>query len=98
MPSRRLPESPPPSSPAVRAVMQGNRAFDTRPERSVRSAVHSLGLRFRKHAQPIKDLRCTADIVFPREQVAVFIDGCFWHGCPNHGRVPKDQNGYWAAK
>jgi DNA mismatch endonuclease (patch repair protein) len=94
----KLPEPPPASSPAVRAVMQGNRARDTRPEQAARSALHRLGLRFRKHAQPLKGLRCQADAVFPREKVAVFVDGCFWHGCPEHGRVPSDKNGYWAAK
>jgi DNA mismatch endonuclease (patch repair protein) len=78
--------------------MQGNRAQDTRPELAVRSALHKLGLRFRKHAQPLKGLRCQADVIFPREKVAVFVDGCFWHGCPDHGRVPSDRNGYWAAK
>lgn len=93
-----LPEPPPASSPAVRAVMQGNRAQDTRPELAVRSSLHRLGLRFHKHAQPLKGLRCKADVVFPREKVAVFVDGCFWHGCSEHGRVPSDRNGYWAAK
>jgi DNA mismatch endonuclease, patch repair protein len=46
----------------------------------------------------IPDLRCRADVVFPRERVAVFIDGCFWHCCPTHGNVPQDPNGYWARK
>lgn len=64
----------------------------------MRSSMHRLGLRFRKHAQPLKGLRCQADAVFPREKVAVFVDGCFWHGCPEHGRVPADPGGYWAAK
>jgi DNA mismatch endonuclease (patch repair protein) len=48
--------------------------------------------------QPLRGLRCQADAIFPRERVAVFVDGCFWHGCPEHGRVPNDRNGYWAAK
>lgn len=93
-----LPDPPPASSPAVRAVMQGNCAQDTRPEQEVRSALHHLGLRFRKHAQPLKGLRCQADAIFRCEKIAVFVDGCFWHGCPEHGRVPSDRNGYWAAK
>lgn len=97
-PSAALPAPPPAASPAVRAVMQGNRARDTRPEQAVRSALHRLGLRFRKHTQPLKGLRCQADAVFSREKVAVFVDGCFWHGCPTHGNVPNDSNGYWAAK
>jgi DNA mismatch endonuclease (patch repair protein) len=48
--------------------------------------------------RPLRELRCHADVVFPRERVAVFVDGCFWHGCPKHGNVPKDRDGYWAAK
>jgi DNA mismatch endonuclease (patch repair protein) len=65
---------------------------------AIRSALHQQGLRFRKHAIPLKGLRCRADIVFPRERVAVFVDGCFWHGCPEHGRRPKTNPAYWDAK
>lgn len=93
-----LPPPPEASSSAVRAVMRANRATGTAPERRLRSALHREGLRFRKNCRPVADLRCNADIVFPRKRVAVFVDGCFWHGCPDHGRVPKDQGGYWAAK
>lgn len=78
--------------------MQGNRGKDSGPELAVRSAMHRLGLRFRKHTQPLKGLRCEADAVFRRERIAVFIDGCYWHGCREHGRIPSDTNGYWAAK
>lgn len=78
--------------------MIGNRGRDTRPERLIRSLLHQSGLRFRKHARPERGLRCQADIVFPREKVAVFVDGCFWHGCPDHGRLPKKNSSYWADK
>src|SRR4051794_10611396 len=78
--------------------MQGNRGRDTRPEIAVRSALHRRGLRFRKHRRPIADIRCEADIVFPRERIAVFVDGCFWHGCPRHGRVPRTNRDYWEVK
>jgi len=78
--------------------MQGNKGRDTQPEVAVRSALHAMGLRFRKNARPLAGLRCTADVVFPRERVAVFIDGCFWHGCPEHGRVPRTNNAYWREK
>lgn len=78
--------------------MIGNRGKDTRPEQRVRSLLHAKGLRFRKHVRPVPHLRCQADVVFPREQVAVFVDGCFWHGCPQHGRVPQSNSGYWAEK
>lgn len=78
--------------------MQGNRSENTKPELKVRSAVHRRGLRYRLHERPLTSLRCKADLVFRVARVAVFIDGCFWHGCPDHGRVPLDANGYWAAK
>jgi DNA mismatch endonuclease, patch repair protein len=90
--------SPTASSAAARNVMRGNRATDTRPELALRSAVHRRGLRFRKHAAPIKGLRCRADLVFRRERIAVFLDGCLWHRCPDHGTMPKTNSGYWAAK
>lgn len=78
--------------------MKGNRGRDTTPEITLRSILHRQGLRFRKHQRPLATLRCDADIVFARERVAVFIDGCFWHGCPAHGRSPKRNGEYWGAK
>lgn len=93
-----VPLAPPASSAAARAVMRGNRKFDTRPEAAVRSALHRGGLRFRKHARPLPTLNCAADIVFRRERLAVFIDGCYWHGCPQHGTKPRTNAAYWTAK
>ncbi len=78
--------------------MRSNRSRDTAPELAVRSAVHGLGLRFRVNARPLRDLRRTADIVFPRQRVAIFIDGCFWHGCPIHYSAPSAHSEYWATK
>lgn len=89
---------PKPTSAAASAVMRGNRRKDTRPEIAVRSELHRRGLRFFKHRRPVYDLRCEADIVFPRARVAVFIDGCFWHGCPDHGTRPASNASYWNAK
>ena len=91
-------EVPPASSPGRRRNMQANRARDTAPEVAVRSALHRAGLRFRKHARPLASLHCEADVVFRRERVAVFIDGCYWHGCSEHARVPDTNNEYWSAK
>ncbi|MEU4397822.1 very short patch repair endonuclease [Micromonospora orduensis] len=86
------------SSPAVRSVMRGNRSRDTRPELALRSAVHARGLRYRVGARPIPELRRTADLVFAGPKVAVFLDGCFWHGCPQHYR-PSTRNGeFWLDK
>lgn len=79
--------------------MQGQRRTDTGPELAVRKAVHALGLRYFVHRRPLPALRRTADLVFPTEKVAVFVDGCFWHGCPEHGRGEVEQNTwYWPEK
>jgi DNA mismatch endonuclease (patch repair protein) len=81
--------------------MRANRRRDTGPERRVRSVLHHLGLRFRVDF-PISDglpRPVRADIAFTKHRVAVFIDGCFWHGCPQHGRKPGGANDeYWSAK
>jgi DNA mismatch endonuclease (patch repair protein) len=78
--------------------MQGNRKRDTRPELALRSELHRRGLRYRIDAKPLDGLRCRADIVFRRQKVAVFVDGCFWHGCPEHGTSPRTNPSYWSAK
>lgn len=58
-----------------------------------------MGLRYRVHVQPLSRLRREADIVFPRARVAVFVDGCFWHGCPEHGQRRHEVNSwYWPEK
>jgi DNA mismatch endonuclease (patch repair protein) len=86
------------SSPASRAVMQGNRRKDTKPEMAVRRLVHARGLRYRVDSKPIPDLNRRADLVFRRVQVAVFIDGCYWHGCPEHGTTSSTNPDYWGPK
>lgn len=99
--TRGVPELPVPpkaTSPAARKVMQGNRSQDTRPEVALRSALHRRGLRFRKHRRALAALACRPDVVFPRERVAVFLDGCFWHGCASHGVLPRANRAYWEAK
>jgi len=78
--------------------MQGNRSRDTSPEMAVRRALHAMGLRYRVHARPLPELRRTADIVFRPAKVAVFIDGCFWHGCPEHYVAPSSNVEYWWPK
>jgi DNA mismatch endonuclease (patch repair protein) len=86
------------SSDAVRRVMQANRGRDTKPEWAVRRAVHALGLRYRVSYRPEPGLRRTADLVFTRAKVAVFVDGCFWHGCPEHRTHPATNAAYWSDK
>lgn len=78
--------------------MQGNRSRDTAPELAVRAIVHRAGLRYRVAARPLADLRWTADLVFRPALVAVFIDGCYWHMCPEHGRIPTTNETYWRPK
>ncbi|MFP8941731.1 very short patch repair endonuclease [Streptomyces fenghuangensis] len=76
-------------SPTGGSHLRGRATRNTRPEVSLRRAVHALGLRFRLH-RPVAP-RCTPDFVLPRWRVAVFVDGCFWHDCPRHG--PKNFKG-----
>jgi DNA mismatch endonuclease (patch repair protein) len=87
------------SSPGRRRNMQANRRRDTEPELAVRRLLHAHGRRFRVDLYPEPALRRRADIVFTRQRVAVFIDGCFWHGCPEHGRRTFGANAdYWPGK
>ncbi|MFI4991370.1 MAG: very short patch repair endonuclease [Solirubrobacterales bacterium] len=94
---RRLPPAPRASSATARKVMQGNRS-DSRLEQALRSELHRRGLRFRKHLAVLPGVRCRPDIVFTRDRVAVFVDGCFWHSCPLHGTSAKANGEWWAAK
>ncbi|GAB2459264.1 DNA mismatch endonuclease (patch repair protein) [Conyzicola lurida] len=83
---------------ATRKSMLGNRSRDTHPELLVRRALHARGMRFRVDLRPESALRTRADIVFTRRRIAVYIDGCFWHGCPDHGTTPKSNVEYWTPK
>lgn len=79
--------------------MQANRSRDTSPELAVRRLLHAQGFRYRVDMRPDKALRRRADIVFTKQRIAVFIDGCFWHGCPEHGtRSFKTNADYWNPK
>ena len=78
--------------------MQGNRSRDTKPELAVRSAVHRRGIRFRVAARPQPELPRTADLVLRKSRIAVFVDGCYWHGCPEHHTQPSTNSEYWADK
>jgi DNA mismatch endonuclease (patch repair protein) len=77
--------------------MKNTRQRDTEPEHTLRRVLHRRGLRFRVD-QPLPGLRRRADIVFPGTCVAVFVDGCFWHGCPQHGTWPKANAEWWRSK
>jgi DNA mismatch endonuclease, patch repair protein len=89
---------PDPSSQDARKRMRRTGQRDTAPEMRLRSALHLLGLRYRLQVAPVPGLRRRADIAFPRQRVAVFVDGCFWHSCPEHGTTPKANRAWWETK
>ncbi|WP_280413537.1 very short patch repair endonuclease [Nocardia asiatica] len=79
--------------------MRANRRSDTKPEVALRSALHRLGYRYRKDLRlDLGSMKVRPDIVFTAHRVAVFVDGCFWHVCPEHGRHPTTNEWYWAPK
>nr|WP_269475386.1 very short patch repair endonuclease [Tsukamurella tyrosinosolvens] len=87
------------SSDGVRRSMRSNRRRDTGPELALRREAHRLGLRYFVDKAPLPELaRRRADLVFSRLKVAVYLDGCFWHGCPEHYTVSKTNADFWATK
>ncbi|WP_241153785.1 very short patch repair endonuclease [Nocardioides pantholopis] len=81
------------------AWARANRRTDTKPELALRSELHRRGFRFRKDLRlDLGTINPRPDIVFTRAKVAVFVDGCFWHCCPDHGRPPTQNTGYWGPK
>lgn len=78
--------------------MLANRRRDTRPELAVRSRLHALGYRYRVDFRALDRQRLRVDIAFTRAKVAVLIDGCFWHSCPDHATFPKSNSTYWHPK
>ena len=78
--------------------MRAQRERDTGIERAIRSLLHARGLRFRVHRRLLKGSRREVDVVFRGAKVAVFVDGCFWHGCPEHSTVPRSNRTYWEPK
>jgi DNA mismatch endonuclease (patch repair protein) len=88
-----------PASAGRSANMKANRRTDTKPELALRAALHAKGYRYRKDFRldlPLRRVR--PDIAFTRRKVAVFVDGCFWHACPDHGSKPKNNDWYWSPK
>src|SRR5688572_8964342 len=82
----------------TRRRMQAVRRRDTPPELAIRSVLYSRGLRYRVDYAPLASVRRKADIVFTKMRVAVFVDGCFWHACPEHATWPKVNAEWWRAK
>jgi DNA mismatch endonuclease (patch repair protein) len=79
--------------------MQRARRRDTAPELRLRRELHRRGLRYRVNLRVVPGHRSrTIDVVFTRARLAVFVDGCFWHGCSDHGRRPETNEWYWSGK
>ena len=90
---------PEPLNDSVSKIGRANHLRDTKPEVRIRSAVHRRGLRFRKNfLLRVAGVRVRPDLVFTRWKVAVFVDGCFWHCCPEHHRMPTRNAHYWVPK
>ena len=89
---------PEPISEAVRARFKSQKTKNTAPELAVRRMLHAAGLRYRLDMRADPSVRSKPDIVFTRPRVAVYIDGCFWHGCAAHFIPPKNNAAWWAKK
>lgn len=98
MPTYNVPAHPGSSGAGVSRRMSTLRRRDNERELSLRRALHAAGYRFRV-THPVPGIRRrTIDIAFTRRRVAVFLDGCFWHGCPQHGTDPRSNSAWWAEK
>lgn len=89
---------PAPSDATVRRRMQATPQRDTPGELALRSRLHTAGYRYRVDASCFAGMRRRADLVFTGGRVAIFMDGCFWHGCPEHGTWPKANAAWWREK
>ena len=78
--------------------MQRQARRDTKPEMALRHELHRLGLRYRVDRAVVPGVRRRADVIFTRARLAIFVDGCFWHGCPKHGTRPKANAEWWDSK
>lgn len=78
--------------------MRLQKSRNTEVEMTLRRALHAAGLRYRVHRKPLKGVRREADVLFGPAKVAVFVDGCFWHGCPEHATWPKSNAEFWRTK
>lgn len=86
------------SSPEARRRMQRVRQKNTSAESALRRELHARGIRYRIHVIVLTKPRRVADIAFSGLRVAVFVDGCFWHGCPLHATWPKANADFWRSK
>ncbi|MDN6478193.1 MAG: very short patch repair endonuclease [Corynebacterium variabile] len=94
-PAQRLSAAPTPLNDRVHERMSRMPNRDTRPELTLRRELHRRGLRFRVNYREIPG---TPDIALTRARIAVFVDGCFWHRCPIHCRIPRNNRDWWRTK
>lgn len=93
-----MPSDRPATDAVTSARMARQRRADTAPETALRTELHRRGCRYFVDRAPLKGLRRRADLVFPRRRVAVYVDGCFWHRCPEHATFPKRNARWWEEK
>ncbi|WP_281202143.1 very short patch repair endonuclease [Nocardia jejuensis] len=97
-PAKSTPKAKPTTDAATSARMAKQRRVGTKPEIALRRELHRRGARFFVDKPPLPGLRRRADLVFPRRKVAVYVDGCFWHSCPEHATFPKNNAQWWSEK
>jgi DNA mismatch endonuclease (patch repair protein) len=91
--------APPATSEATSRVMRRTRRTGTAPELAVRRALHRRGLRYLVDvAPPGTNRRRRVDVLLRGARIALFVDGCFWHSCPEHGQLPKANREWWRVK
>lgn len=93
-----LQRPPQPPTDATRKKFQQQARVDTACELAVRRALHRRGLRYRIDVAPLRGLHRRADVVFSKAHIALFVDGCFWHGCAEHRTIPANNRAWWQAK
>ncbi len=90
--------TPAPVDERTKTRMKRQRRRDTAPELALRRELHGRGLRYRVDRSPVMGMRARVDVVFGPAQVAVFVDGCYWHSCPEHGSLPASNREWWREK
>jgi DNA mismatch endonuclease (patch repair protein) len=91
-------QAPTPLDAQTRERFKRQPRRDTKPELAIRREPHRRGFRFHLDVKVSKSIRSKPDIVFSGAKVAVFVDRCFWHGCPDHETLPKNNRQRWAGK
>lgn len=86
------------SSPSASRRMANVRQKGTDAEVALRQEMHRVGLRYRIDYEVLRNPRRVADMAFPGRKIAIFVDGCFWHGCPEHATWPKQNADFWRQK